>query len=64
MINQLGTTGVDLGLAAATDPSGNLYVTGYTTGPLAGTNNGSTDIWVIKFNNNGNQLWAKQGKRI
>lgn len=60
LINQLGTTAVELGLAAATDPSGNFYATGYTTGPLAGNHNGSTDIWIVKFNNNGNQLWAKQ----
>ncbi|MEH1970981.1 MAG: SBBP repeat-containing protein [Nostoc sp.] len=48
-IGQLGTTGNDLSLAAATDPSGNVFITGYTTGPLFGTNQSSTDAWVAKY---------------
>ncbi|ARV58029.1 hypothetical protein BZZ01_04710 [Nostocales cyanobacterium HT-58-2] len=59
-IVQFGTTGTDFSTAAATDASGNVYVTGYTTGSLEGTANGSSDIWVTKFDNNGNRLWGKQ----
>jgi hypothetical protein len=59
-LGQLGTTGIDLGTTAATDAAGNLYVTGHTTGSLEGTNQGSTDVWVIKFDNKGNRLWGKQ----
>lgn len=59
-IAQFGTRGIDISTDAATDPDGNVYVTGYTTGPLEGSVIGSTDIWVTKFDNNGNRLWGKQ----
>lgn len=59
-IGQLGTTGNDISIDAATDPSGNLFIAGYTTGPLFGTNQGSTDAWVAKYDSNGNQLWGRQ----
>ncbi|WP_051470317.1 SBBP repeat-containing protein [Fischerella sp. PCC 9605] len=59
-IGQLGTTGIDLSLDAATDPSGNLYLAGYTSGPLQGTNQGLADAWVAKFDNKGNKLLGKQ----
>lgn len=59
-IGQLGTTAIDLSLGAATDSSGNVYLTGFTNGPLQGTNKGSSDAWVAKYNSNGNKLWGKQ----
>jgi MFS family permease len=59
-IGQLGTTGNDLSIDAATDPWGNVFIAGYTTGPLFGTNQGSQDVWVAKYDSNGNQLWGKQ----
>lgn len=59
-ITQLGTTGIDRGLDTATDPAGNVYVTGSTGGPLAGTYQGSADVWVNKYDSSGNQLWGKQ----
>jgi hypothetical protein len=59
-ISQLGTTGTDFSTAADTDAAGNVYITGYTTGPMAGTNRGSTDVWVAKYDKTGNQLWIKQ----
>ncbi|MDZ8188316.1 MAG: SBBP repeat-containing protein [Nostoc sp. ChiSLP02] len=59
-IGQLGTTAIDVGTAAATDPSGNVYIAGFTGGSLQGTSKGSTDGWVIKYDKSGNQLWGKQ----
>ncbi|MBW4563656.1 MAG: SBBP repeat-containing protein [Mojavia pulchra JT2-VF2] len=59
-IGQLGTTGIDRSLGAATDPSGNVYITGSTTGPLQGSNKGFADAWIAKLDNQGNQLWGKQ----
>lgn len=59
-ITQLGTTGIDRGLDTAVDPAGNVYVTGSTSGPLNGTARGSSDVWVNKYDSNGNLLWGKQ----
>ncbi len=43
------------------DSGGNSYVTGYTTGALDGqTLNGSEDLFVIKYDTNGNRLWTRQ----
>ncbi len=46
----------------ATDGSGNVYVTGYTTGAFPGyTNNGTYDIFVAKYDpSDGQTLWVQQ----
>ncbi len=59
-IGQFGTTGLDYGYAVATDTYGNLYVAGTTSGSLNGPNQGSSDVWVTKYNSSGNQVFAKQ----
>lgn len=59
-IGQFGTTGIDLGLGAATDSSNNIYLAGSTSGPLQGNNQGLIDGWIAKYNSNGNQLWGRQ----
>ena len=59
-ISQFGTTGVDVSTGVDTDASGNVYVTGFTNGPLQGQNQGLFDAWVGKYNSNGNQLFGKQ----
>ncbi len=59
-VGQFGTTGLDFGYGVATDSNGNLYVTGTTSGSLNGPNKGSSDVWVTKFDSNGNQVLAKQ----
>ena len=59
-IGQLGTTGIDKALGAATDSAGNVYITGSTSGSLGGANQGSSDIWVARYNSNGNQTLLQQ----
>ena len=58
---QLGTSNPDYGQGVSTDSSGNIYVTGGTSGGLDGnTNSGSFDIFIIKYNSSGTKQWTKQ----
>lgn len=59
-IGQFGTTGLDFGYGVSVDPSGNLYVTGTTSGSLFGTNQGSSDVWLAKYDRAGNQVLRQQ----
>jgi hypothetical protein len=43
------------------DPLGGVYVAGYTSGSLDGTpNRGGRDVFVVKFDQAGNKVWARQ----
>ncbi len=66
---QLGGSNADLGLAAALDSNGHLYITGYFAGtadfdPGTDTFNltsgGSDDAFVSKLDADGNFLWARR----
>lgn len=59
-IKQFGTAGIDFATADAVDPSGNVYVTGFTNSSLAGANAGSYDVTLSKYDSNGSQIWTKQ----
>ena len=59
-VKQLGTSADDIGHSVATDPSGNIFVTGETQGNLFGTNAGGRDIFLVKFKSDGTQDWTKQ----
>ena len=62
-----GGTGGDLGYSCATDASGNIYLSGYTsstsgiatTGAHQTTNGGGyTDAFLVKFNSSGVRQWG------
>lgn len=56
-----GTDGADNPQAVTTDATGNVYVTGYTSGGFDSTTNaGGWDVFVIKYNSAGATQWVKQ----
>lgn len=57
---QFGTTGEEDVQCCAIDESGNIYITGSTTGNLQGINKGKEDIFIVKYSNDGKALWTKQ----
>jgi hypothetical protein len=59
-----GGTGGDMGYGINADAFGNVFVTGYFTGPVTFgsitlTPFASTDVFIVKYDTNGNVLWAK-----
>jgi hypothetical protein len=57
---QFGTSGDDRSRSVSTDPMGNVYTAGFTTGSLGGPNAGGYDAFVSKHDASGNLLWARQ----
>ena len=57
---QFGTTGNDIAQALAIDANGNVCVTGYTRGDLAGANAGNVDAFLRAYDPNGNEVWTRQ----
>jgi len=61
---QLGTSYIDTATGITTDSSGNVYVTGYTSGGLDGNTKpaGSyiPDLFVVKYDSGGAKQWTKQ----
>jgi hypothetical protein len=60
-----GMTGAVTGKAVAKDNSGNIYVTGYFSGTAKFgngqiTSSGGEDIFLAKYNANGNILWVRK----
>ena len=59
---QWGTAAADYGQAIAPSLDGGYYITGDTYGSLPGeTNQGSGDIFVVKYDDTGLQDWLDQG---
>ena len=59
-IEQFGTNTFDWSWDAATDLNDDTYITGWTLGALEGSNAGSYDIWVAKYDEDGNQQFLDQ----
>ncbi len=59
-IEQFGSEDYEFPWGIDTDREGNVYVTGWTLGDLAGNNAGSYDTWVAKYDSVGNQIWLEQ----
>jgi hypothetical protein len=57
---QIGTNEEDRGLGIAADPSGNLYVSGFSVGSLAGPSSGSDDAFLVKLDPLGTIEWSRQ----
>lgn len=57
---QFGTTTLDSASSVAIDAADSIIVTGYTDGSLEGTNAGSSDVFVRKYDTNGLVLWTRQ----
>ena len=58
--SQFGSSLFDSGRSVAVDSSGNVYVTGTTSGNLFGTIAGESDVFIVKYDTGGNKVWAKQ----
>jgi len=58
----LGSAGTASSYSLALNPSGGVALAGSTTGTVMDTavSNGNTDSYVVKYDANGNQTWAKQ----
>lgn len=59
-IEQFGSDDYEFPWGVDTDSAGNVYVTGWTLGNLAGDNSGSYDVWVAKYDSTGNRQWFEQ----
>lgn len=59
-IEQFGTEDYEFPWGIDTDSQGNVYVTGWTLGDLQGNNEGSYDVWLAKYNRNGDREWLEQ----
>ncbi len=60
-VHQFGSSDFDTVEDLSVDNSGNVYITGNTSGSLGPEGSaGSFDGWVAKYDSSGNQLWTKQ----
>ena len=62
-VTAVGTDSDESGRGIATDNAGNVYVAGITDGTLPGspvTNQGSYDLFLVKYNSAGENVWTRQ----
>lgn len=56
---QFGTPSGEELFGAAADATG-IYVTGFTTGDMSGTNAGGADVFIRKYDTSGSIVWTRQ----
>lgn len=59
-VNQYGTPDYEWSWSVATDSQNNVYTTGWTLGDLGGPNAGSYDVYLTKYDSQGNLQWIEQ----
>ena len=57
---QVGGAQNDSPLGVSVAPDGSIYVGGFTDGDFASPNQGSADVWLARFDADGNELWRRQ----
>jgi hypothetical protein len=57
---QIGSSGNDPSQSVAVDATGNVFISGFTSGNLGGPSAGSEDAYLTKFDPSGNELWSAQ----
>ena len=57
---QIGTSGWDQSFSVAVDASGDVYISGSTSGDLGGPSAGGSDAFLSKFDPSGNEVWTTQ----
>jgi hypothetical protein len=57
---QLGTGAHDIPRGIVADGAGDIIVVGYTGGSLWGANQGESDVFVVKLNAAGGEVWGRQ----
>jgi hypothetical protein len=62
---RFGNSSTDVGDGVATDQSGNIVITGHYSGSVDFEGSvlhgyGSTDIFVVRFDRNGQRMWARR----
>lgn len=57
---QQGTSNTDVSKGVAVDAAAHVFISGYTNGDLDGTNAGSDDAFVSKYDTSGSFLWTRQ----
>jgi hypothetical protein len=57
---QFGTDSTDVARGIYSDNKGSIYITGYTSGKLGKTSSGKSDGFLLKLDDNGNQIFTTQ----
>ena len=58
--SQIGSSSGDFSFSVAVDGSGNVYISGSTSGVLGSSYKGNDDAFLTKFDSSGSELWTQQ----